>query len=99
MMAQLIDWSYNMRKLLEEEGFAESRIWDLTNAAERLHAACCPLDSHNLELFTQRYGGPLGIFKFMADYSDPQNGTRTIGPVKIGESCAADAEDWWLVNG
>jgi len=70
-----------MQKVLEADDFADTRTWDLAHAAEVLHRACCPLDSWNLEMFTKRYGGPLGIFKFMEDYSGTENGTRDIAPL------------------
>lgn len=84
--------SRSTKKILEEAGFADSRIWDLSTAAETMHSACCPLDSHNLELFTKLYGGPFGIFKFMAAFSEGEHGTRTIQPLKTCESCADDIE-------
>ena len=72
-----------MQKVLEADDFADTRTWDLAHAAEVLHRACCPLDSWNLEMFTKRYGGSLGIFKFMEDYSGTENGTRDIDPVPV----------------
>ena len=76
-----------MQKVLEADDFADTRTWDLAHAAEVLHRACCPLDSWNLEMFTKRYGGPLGIFKFMEDYSGTENGTRDINPVAHCSKC------------
>lgn len=84
--------STSTRNKLELKGFADSRIYALASAAEKLHSACCPLDSHNLELFTEQFGGPLGIFKFMAAFSEGEHGTRTIRPLKTCESCADDIE-------
>ena len=76
-----------MQKILEADDFADTRTWDLAHAAEVLHRACCPLDSRNLEMFTKRYGGSLGIFKFMEDYSGTENGTRDINPVATCSKC------------
>ena len=72
-----------MQKVLEADDFADTRTWDLAHAAEVLHRACCPLDSWNLEMFTKRYGGPLGIFKFMEDYSGTEMVRETSTPLRI----------------
>ena len=90
--------SRSTKKILEEAGFADSRIWDLSTAAETMHSACCPLDSHNLELFTKLYGGPFGIFKFMAAFSAGEHGTRTIEPVKAYDFCESCAEEWPVLS-
>ena len=82
-----------MQKVLEADDFADTRTWDLAHAAEVLHRACCPLDSWNLEMFTKRYGGPLGIFKFMEDYSGTENGTRDINPVATCSKCLDQERD------
>jgi len=63
-----------------KKGFSDTRIWALKDAARTLHRAVCELDDRNLELFEREYGGFLGVFTLMQDYSTAEEGVRDIQP-------------------
>jgi hypothetical protein len=61
-----------------KKGFSDSRVWSLHDAARTLHHAVCQLDDHNLELFQKEYGGFLGVFDLLRDYSSEAAGVREV---------------------
>ena len=61
-------------------GFPDTRIPSLKRAVRELHSAICHLDCDNQILFEKCYGGELGIYKFLHDYSESEWGLRQLFP-------------------
>ena len=43
------------RRHLEEIGVADTRVWDLSHAADNIHSAVCAMDHRNRELLARYY--------------------------------------------
>jgi len=66
------------RRHLEEIGVADTRVWDLSHAADNIHSAVCALDYGNRELLARHYPAFLQLAEEFGSFDETLQGAMGV---------------------